>query len=163
MRCKNILKSIQQATLGPSREDHNPLPQWGFLSSDLASPISWTNSLGFLSKAERCLISMWYMPFFFVCFLLFKTFDPFYFTNMKSFCNMADLCCCTTETGASVVAQSVKNQPAGTSLVVQWLRLLTLSAGGPGSIPAQGTRSHVPPLKILHAATRAQCSQINKY
>ena len=29
----------------------------------------------------------------------------------------------------------------GTSLVVQWLRLHTLSAGGPGSIPGQGTRS----------------------
>ena len=51
----------------------------------------------------------------------------------------------------------------GTSLVDLWLRLLTPSAGDPGSIPAQGTRSHVPQLKILHAATRAQCSQINKY
>ena len=50
-----------------------------------------------------------------------------------------------------------------TSLVVQWLRLLTPSAGDPGSIPAQETRSHVPQLKILHAATKAQCSQINKY
>ena len=31
----------------------------------------------------------------------------------------------------------------GTSLVVQWLRLHALSAGGPGSIPGQGTKSHV--------------------
>ena len=29
-----------------------------------------------------------------------------------------------------------------TSLVVQWLRLLTLSAEGLDSIPCQGTRSH---------------------
>ena len=33
------------------------------------------------------------------------------------------------------------------SSVVQWLRLQTPSAGGPGSIPGQGTRSLVPQLK----------------
>ena len=31
----------------------------------------------------------------------------------------------------------------GTSLVVQWLRLHTPNAEGPGSIPGQGTRSHM--------------------
>ena len=57
----------------------------------------------------------------------------------------------------------------GTSLVVQWLRLHSPSAGGPGSIPGQGTRSHMPQLrgyvlqpKILHTATKTRCSQINK-
>ena len=35
-----------------------------------------------------------------------------------------------------------KDPERGTSLVVQWLRLHALSAGGPGSIPGQGTRSH---------------------
>ena len=51
--------------------------------------------------------------------------------------------------------------------MVQWLRLLTPNAGGPGSIPGQGTRSHmlqlqvhVPQLKILCAATKTQRSQI---
>ena len=29
----------------------------------------------------------------------------------------------------------------GTSLIVQWLRLLSPNAGGPGSIPSHGTRS----------------------
>ena len=43
---------------------------------------------------------------------------------------------------------------SGTSLVVQWLRLRAASARGPGSIPGQGTRSHMPQLKILHAATK---------
>ena len=33
----------------------------------------------------------------------------------------------------------------GTSLVVQWLRLCALNAGGLGSIPGQGTRSRMPP------------------
>ena len=47
-----------------------------------------------------------------------------------------------------------------TSLVVQWLRLHDPIAGGPGSIPGQGTRSHVPQLKILPAATKTQHSQI---
>ena len=73
----------------------------------------------------------------------------------------------------------------GTSLVVQWLRLCAPNAGGPGSIPGHGTRSHMPQLKrshmpqlkILHAttkiphtamkipraATKTRCSQISKY
>ncbi|TEA40837.1 hypothetical protein DBR06_SOUSAS19710046, partial [Sousa chinensis] len=29
-------------------------------------------------------------------------------------------------------------------MVVQWLRLHTPNNGGPGSIPGQGTRSHMP-------------------
>ena len=37
----------------------------------------------------------------------------------------------------------------GTSLVVQWVRLCTPNAGGPGSIPGQGTRSH------MHATTKS--------
>ena len=36
-----------------------------------------------------------------------------------------------------------KGHYQGTSLVVQWLRLSAPNAGGPGSIPGQGTRSHV--------------------
>ena len=55
----------------------------------------------------------------------------------------------------------------GTSLVVQWLRLHTPNAGGPGLIPGQGNRSHMlqlrvrmPQLKIPHAATkRSQMQQ----
>ena len=32
----------------------------------------------------------------------------------------------------------------GTSLVVQWLRVCTPNAEGPGSVTGQGTRSHMP-------------------
>ena len=39
-----------------------------------------------------------------------------------------------------------------TSLEVQWLRLCNPNAGGPNSIPGQGTRSHMPQLKSLHVA-----------
>ena len=53
-------------------------------------------------------------------------------------------------------------KPAGTSLVVQGLRLHAYNAGGLGSIPGQGTRSHMPQLKILHAATKIRRSQTNK-
>ena len=35
----------------------------------------------------------------------------------------------------------------GTSLMVQWLRLRAPDAGGLGSIPGQGTRSHMPQLR----------------
>ncbi|TEA23206.1 hypothetical protein DBR06_SOUSAS5510012, partial [Sousa chinensis] len=34
------------------------------------------------------------------------------------------------------------------SLVVQWLRLRTPNAGGPDSTPGQGTRSHMPQLRV---------------
>ncbi|TEA28579.1 hypothetical protein DBR06_SOUSAS2010227, partial [Sousa chinensis] len=47
------------------------------------------------------------------------------------------------------------------SLVVQWVRLHTPSAGGPGSIPGWGTRSHMhAKTKSPHAATKksACCS-----
>ena len=32
--------------------------------------------------------------------------------------------------------------------MVQWLRLLAPNAGGPGSIPGQGTRSHMLQLRV---------------
>ena len=72
----------------------------------------------------------------------------------------------------------IKIPNAGTSLVAQWLiRLCAPSAEGPGSIPGQGTKSHVQQLrarmqqlktpyvamKIPCAATKAQCNPINKY
>ena len=63
-----------------------------------------------------------------------------------------------------------KSLPQGTSLVVQWLRLCIPNAGGPGSIPGQGTKSRMHAtlrvcmlqLKILHAVTKTQRSQIKK-
>ena len=75
-----------------------------------------------------------------------------------------------------IIKMKDKNQMIGTSLVVQQLRLCAPNAGGRGSIPGQGTRSYVPQLKILHAATKilhtamkiprastkTQRSQINK-
>ena len=45
-----------------------------------------------------------------------------------------------------------QKKKGGTSLVVQWLRLHTSSAGGMGSIPGRGT-------KILHVV---QCGQKKK-
>ena len=45
------------------------------------------------------------------------------------------------------------NNNTGTSLVVQWLRLHVPNSGGLGSIPGQGTRSHMLQLMIPHAAT----------
>ena len=54
---------------------------------------------------------------------------------------------------------------SGHFLVVQWLRLYGLNAGGPGLISGQGTRSHMSQLrvcmlqqgiKILPVATKTQ-------
>ena len=56
------------------------------------------------------------------------------------------------------------------ALVVQWLRLLTLNAGDPGSTPGQGTRTHIPQLRvwvpqltILCVAAKTRHSRSNKY
>ena len=43
--------------------------------------------------------------------------------------------------------KELSDQFAGTSLVVQWLRLSNPNAGGLGSIPSQGTGSHMPQRK----------------
>ena len=65
--------------------------------------------------------------------------------------------------------QHIYKTKTGTSLLVQWLRLHTPNAGGPGSIPGQGTRSHMLQLNIPYtemkiplAATKTQHSQIIK-
>ena len=46
--------------------------------------------------------------------------------------------------------------------MVQGPRCHTPNAGGLGSIPSQGTRSHMLQLKISHATAKIQHSQINK-
>ena len=56
--------------------------------------------------------------------------------------------------------QLPKRVEAGTSLVVQWVRLHAPSAGGPGLIPGRGTRSCIhAAMKILRAATKTWRSQ----
>ena len=50
----------------------------------------------------------------------------------------------------------------GISLVVQWLRLCVPKAEGPGLIPGQGLDPIGYNWKILHAAIKAQHSQITR-
>ena len=54
-----------------------------------------------------------------------------------------------------------KLQLVRTSLVLQWLKLYAPDPGDMGSIPSQGTRSHMPQLKVPCAATKTWRSQIN--
>ena len=49
-----------------------------------------------------------------------------------------------------------------TSLVAQWLRLHTPSAEGPGSIPGQGTSSHMLKLRVSVLQLRPGTAKINK-
>ena len=48
--------------------------------------------------------------------------------------------------------KNILNESVGISLVVQWFH--APNAEGLGSIPGQGTRSHMPQLKITHAAMK---------
>ena len=45
--------------------------------------------------------------------------------------------------GKDLAVHLFKKPASGTSLVVPWLRLQAPNAGGLGSIPGQGTRSHM--------------------
>ena len=47
--------------------------------------------------------------------------------------------------------------------VAQWLTLHAFYARGPGSIPGQGTRSHMVQLKSPHVTTETWSSQMNNY
>ena len=76
------------------------------------------------------------------------------------------------DSSADVVSTSMQRLCPGTSLMVKWvrMRLRAPHARGVGSIPGQGTRSHMPhlrvcmpQLKILHAATKTRCNQIHTH
>ena len=56
----------------------------------------------------------------------------------------------------------LKNSPAGTSLVVQGLRLHAPNAGGLGLISGQGTRSPHASTKGSHASTKLQPNKLKK-
>ena len=53
--------------------------------------------------------------------------------------------------GGGTDRKQLKNTQGGISLVVEWVRLCAPNAGGPGSIPGQGTRS------CRHAAPKSTC------
>ena len=78
------------------------------------------------------------------------------------------LCVSVSRTGVYHTCRKVHG--SGPSLVVQCRRLRAPNSGDLGSIPGQGTRSHMvqlktphAPEKILQAATKTWQSQINKY
>ena len=48
----------------------------------------------------------------------------------------------------------------GTSLVVQWLTLPAPNASGPGSIPGQETRFHMPQLRVHMLQPQIQCAKM---
>ena len=49
----------------------------------------------------------------------------------------------------NLVIRFMSRTHIGTGLVVQWLRFCTPNTGGLGLIPGQGTRSHMPQLRVL--------------
>ena len=51
----------------------------------------------------------------------------------------------------------------GTFLVVQWRRLCTPNAGVPGSIPGQGTRSHLLQLRVCMSQLRPDLANKSKF
>ena len=70
----------------------------------------------------------------------------------------------TPTLSAMIERLSMKNRSnVGTSLVVQWLRILPCNAGYLGLIPNQGTKiPHASEQLSLNTTTKTWCSQINK-
>ena len=78
------------------------------------------------------------------------TVDWCFFKNVWNYCNLFPSC-------TLLFKPFRRNYTPETSLVVKRLRLHVPNTGrGPGSIPDQGTSSHVPQLTILHGAAEAQ-------
>ena len=53
-----------------------------------------------------------------------------------------------TNAASNIFREHQKSLYVETFLVGQWLRLCAPKAGGPGSIPGQGTRSHMLQLRV---------------
>ena len=59
--------------------------------------------------------------------------------------------------------KTLRTHKSGTSLVVQWLWLSAPNAGGPGSVPGQETRSHLPQPRVCMVQLRPDTANwINK-
>ena len=55
-----------------------------------------------------------------------------------------------------------KHHEFGTSLLVQWLRLSALNAGGPGSTPGQGTKISKPTLCYKKKKKKLKIQSLNQ-
>ena len=69
-----------------------------------------------------------------------------------------------------IIEMQIKTTMRGTSLVVQQLRLHAPNAGGLGSVPSQGTRSHmlqlrvhVPQLRVHMPQLRVHIRQLKRF
>ena len=82
--------------------------------------------------------------------------EPVHFLSVKEGPQMTSTKRTAVERSASVTTheQLVRVNDVGLFPMVQGLRLCTLKAGGPGLIPGQGTRFHMPQLMILHATVK---------
>lgn len=108
---------------------------------------TYTN-VGDKTREETDFINLNRKSFTYLLFLTFKRFQDSRFSDFKT-------------VWPYYLYLSIR-QVRGTSLVVQWLRLCAPSAGDPGLIPGQGSRFHMPQLKIPNIATKTPHSQIKK-
>ena len=119
---------------------HKELCVWGFIQHCVQKP-----------RANQVIISLF---FFFNATVLKKNQKTFHVVNVFSEMSISVVLrmgVCTRllcKTYSLLGDKVTKIQKRGTSLVVQWLRLQAPNAGGPGSIPVQGTRSHMPQLRF---------------
>ena len=74
-------------------------------------------------------------------------------TTGKETLLLAEIICSNRGSGCHLSSASQKLD-FWSSLVVQWLTLWVTNAGGPGSIPSQGTRAHMLQLKSSNSAMK---------
>ena len=113
----------------------------GFLGSSLGINICWGRGRGLDSGKVSLWCSQWLQR------------------RLSSWEGLSVLPCVVDPEQTFIALDQELDVSFGTSLVVQWLKLHSPNAGGPGSIPGQGIRSHMPQLRILHVAAKTWCSK----
>ena len=106
-----------------------------------AIPSNWNTLLSFSSFSSR--IFIWY---YFPQWIYHRS-----YTTLKSRTFPSHRITFLSFTEKDITIRS------GTSLVIQWLTLHAFNAGGPGSIPGQGTNNCILQPKILHVGTKGSC------
>ena len=84
------------------------------------------------------------IPFFFVVLLLFTIYTQKKVNSRRAGIFVYLVFHCSIQSPVTVPKCTVGTQKWLLSPVVQWLRLCAPIVGEPGSIPGQGTRSHMP-------------------
>ena len=92
---------------------------------------------------------------------LWKWILPPHIPRCLPFSSASEDCPWVSPKGSSQSLHTCFESGLWTSLMVQWLRLHAFSAGGPGSIPDEGTGAHWLQLRVQRSQLETPCATVN--